>query len=102
MGFSVVLVLAILFLKPSMTIVLFRHFKVAGYTIGPLLGLFTFGIFTKWNIKDRLVPIVAVLSPIIAYHSFTFLLVSLLMVNGGITFFGLCPINQKSLKVFIL
>ncbi|MGB1307075.1 MAG: sodium:solute symporter, partial [Flavobacteriales bacterium] len=67
-GFSVVLVLAILIFKAiNDDSVISALFKVAGYTYGPLLGLFAFGIFTKWNIKDRAVPIVAVLSPVIAY-----------------------------------
>ena len=42
-------------------------FKAAGYTYGPLLGLFTFGILTKRNVRDRLVPFIAVASPIICY-----------------------------------
>ncbi len=42
-------------------------FKVAGYTYGPLLGLFAFGLLTRWNIKDKWVPVVCVLSPAIAY-----------------------------------
>ncbi|MGB2364424.1 MAG: sodium:solute symporter, partial [Flavobacteriales bacterium] len=55
-GFSVVLVLAILIFKAiNDDSVISALFKVAGYTYGPLLGLFAFGIFTKWNIKDRAV-----------------------------------------------
>ena len=98
-GFSLLLVLAILIFKAiNDDSVISALFKVAGYTYGPLLGLFAFGIFTKWNIKDRAVPIVAVLSPVIAYIlqlyvPFGF---ELLMVNGGITFLGLCLLIKRA------
>ena len=42
-------------------------FKAAGYTYGPLLGLFTFGMVTKRNVSDRLVPFISVLSPLICF-----------------------------------
>ncbi|MDP3433306.1 MAG: sodium:solute symporter, partial [Bacteroidota bacterium] len=42
-------------------------FKVAGYTYGPLLGLFAFGILTKKQVHDRYVPILGLLSPVITY-----------------------------------
>tara|TARA_Y100000766_G_scaffold285156_1_gene306725 strand:- start:4618 stop:6030 length:1413 start_codon:yes stop_codon:yes gene_type:complete len=91
-GFSLVLVLAILIFKAiNDDSVISALFKVAGYTYGPLLGLFAFGIFTTWNIKDRAVPIVAVLSPVIAYILQLYIPFGfeLLIVNGGITFLGL-------------
>ena len=99
MGFSVVLVLAILIFKAiNDDSVISALFKVAGYTYGPLLGLFAFGIFTKWNIIDRAVPIVAVLSPVIAYVLQLYIPFGfeLLMVNGGITFLGLCLLIKRA------
>ena len=96
--FSVVLVLAILIFKAiNDDSVISALFKVAGYTYGPLLGLFAFGIFTKWNIKDRAVPMVAVLSPVIAYVLQLYIPFGfeLLMVNGGITFSGLCLLIKR-------
>ena len=99
MGFSVVLVLAILIFKAiNDDSVISALFKVAGYTYGPLLGLFAFGIFTKWNIKDRVVPIVAVLSPIIAYFLQLYIPFGfeLLIVNGGITFLGLFILIKRA------
>jgi Na+/proline symporter len=42
-------------------------FVIAGYTYGPLLGLFSFGILTKKAIRQQIVPIVCVLSPLICY-----------------------------------
>ncbi len=49
--------------------VISRLFTIAGYTYGPLLGLFAFGLFTKHQIKDRFVPWVALLAPLLTlYH----------------------------------
>ena len=98
-GFSVVLVLAILIFKAiNDDSVISALFKVAGYTYGPLLGLFAFGIFTKWNIKERSVPIVAVLSPVIAYVLQLYIPFGfeLLIVNGGIMFLGLCLFIKRA------
>ena len=98
-GFSLLLVVAILIFKAiNDDSVISALFKVAGYTYGPLLGLFAFGIFTKWNIKDRAVPIVAVLSPVIAYVLQLYIPFGfeLLMVNGSITFLGLCLLIKRA------
>lgn len=79
-------------------------FTVAGYTYGPLLGLFAFGMITRFAVRDRLVPIVGVLSPILCYvinrysevllggYKFGF---ELLLLNGALTFFGLLIISKK-------
>ncbi len=79
-------------------------YTVAGYTYGPLLGLFSFGLFTKFNIKDKFVPVVCILSPVICYflsansenlfngYKFGF---ELLIVNGIITFLGLILLCKK-------
>ena len=72
-------------------------YTIVSYTYGPLLGLYAFGLFTKLKTNDKLVPIIAVLSPIICYilnfisknswnYSFGY---ELLMLNGLITFVGL-------------
>ena len=75
-----------------------RFFTIAGYTYGPLLGLYSFGLFTRWHVRDRMVPLIAIASPFITFvldsHSvqwfngyrFGF---ELLIVNGFITFAGL-------------
>jgi Na+/proline symporter len=75
-----------------------KLFTIAGYTYGPLLGLYTFGLFTKSRVKDRWVPLIALISPVICYilsifsenlfngYKFGF---ELLIVNGMITFAGL-------------
>lgn len=97
-GFSVLLILAILVFKMiNDDSVVAALFKVAGYTYGPLLGLFAFGIFTKWNINDKLAPLIAVLSPLVCYILQLYIPFGfeLLMVNGAITFLGLCLLIKK-------
>jgi SSS family transporter len=78
--------------------------KVAGYTYGPLLGLFTFGIIMKRNVKDRLVPYVCRAAPIICflidkYQKYIFgsfeIGLELLIINGLLTFIGLMMISRK-------
>ena len=77
-------------------------FDIAGYTYGPLLGLFAFGLFTRQQVRDRWVPVVAVLSPIICYllklympiwtgYHFGF---EILLLNGLLTFVGLLAISR--------
>ncbi|NLP56788.1 sodium:solute symporter [Lutibacter sp. B1] len=77
--------------------------QVASYTYGPLLGMFTFGIFTKFKIKDSYVWIVAILSVIITYfiNDYSVELFNgyvfgyeLLIVNGLLTFIGLLLIKK--------
>lgn len=80
-------------------------FKFAGYTYGPLLGLFTFGLFTKYKIKDKFVPIIVIISPILTYlvsifpnwmgwkYQFSF---ELLLINAAITFLGLYLVRKKT------
>lgn len=71
-------------------------FKVASYTYGPLLGLYSFGLLIKHRrVRDRLVPAICVLSPVFCLYlstesktwlgGYTFDN-ELIIVNGGITF----------------
>jgi len=66
-GFSVVVFTIIMLFSQSKGDVISTIFKVAGYTYGPLLGLYMFGIFTKIRIKDSVVPYICVLMPIATY-----------------------------------
>jgi Na+/proline symporter len=84
--------------------VIWELFKAAGYTYGPLLGLFAFGIFTKSQLKDKYVWIIAILAPIISYfiNAYSVDLLSgyqigfeILIVNGLLTFLGLILIRRK-------
>jgi SSS family transporter len=79
--------------------------KVATFTYGPLLGLFTFGILLKRNVKDKLVPIVCIASPVICFFLDRFqkqifgsfeLGLELLIINGLITFIGLLLISKPA------
>ena len=80
-------------------------FTIASYTYGPLLGLFSFGLFTKYPVKDKFVPVVAILSPIMVYlinnisiQWFGFYFgYTILLLNGMITFIGLWMIRKKDL-----
>jgi Na+/proline symporter len=81
-----------------------KLFTIAGYTYGPLLGLYTFGMFTKRKVKDGATPFVAVLSPVICFflsrysvqlfngYKFGF---ELLLLNGLLTFTGLWLFSRK-------
>lgn len=79
-------------------------FTIAGYTYGPLLGLYAFGMFTRYQIRDRLVPAVVVLAPILTFliqhfsqqwinYVFSF---ELLLINGLLTFLFLWLIRRRS------
>ena len=104
-GFSLVFYVAILVFKQlNSKDVITAIFDIAGYTYGPLLGLFAFGLYTKRPINDRLVPLICVLSPIIVYilnansqawlggYKMGF---ERLILNGLITFIGLYIISRK-------
>ena len=41
-------------------------YKVASYTYGPILGMFAFGIFTRWKVRDRWMPLVAIAAPLLS------------------------------------
>lgn len=81
-------------------------YTIVGYAYGPLLGLFTFGLFTRYQVRDHLVPIVALASPILCYIINTLTTnyfnykwgYELLLLNGIITFIGLFIIRNKELK----
>jgi len=75
-------------------------FTAAGYTYGPLLGLYSFGLFSKRKVKDKFVPIIAILSPLICLilnYSFNNIFgFEMLIINGFITFVGLWIISHKN------
>jgi Na+/proline symporter len=79
-------------------------YKVASYTYGPLLGLFAFGLFTKVQVRDRWVPLVAILSPLLSFAFSELAPVlfngyevgfELLIINGLITFVGLLLLRKR-------
>lgn len=82
-------------------------YTIAGYTYGPLLGLFAFGMFTKRRPSLRWLPIVAVASPIICYLTDILTLqltgykfgYEMLMLNGLLTFIGLWAGSKKEKNI---
>ena len=100
------------------TIIVFRYlmeasaiqnlFRMAGFTYGPILGLFAFGLLTKNQIKDKFVPVVAVVAPLLTYfidansarllsgYKFGF---ELLLLNGLLMYVGLLLITKKQIAL---
>ncbi len=108
LGISAVLVIIILIFNAlNNKSVISQLFKVAGYTYGPLLGLFTFGIaIKKRTVTDKYVPFLAIAAPIIAYlikifienitnYKFGF---EFLILNGTIMFLELLLFSKKMAK----
>ncbi len=98
-AFSLVLLFIIIIFKiVNDESIIIAVFKVAGYTYGPLLGLYAFGLFTKLKVPDKAIPFIAIASPVLSFlldinsinwfngFKFGFFI---LIVNGAITFFGL-------------
>jgi solute:Na+ symporter, SSS family len=81
-----------------------KLFTIAGYTYGPLLGLYAFGLFTNRIVKDKVTPFIAIISPLTCYllsrysevlfngYKFGF---ELLLLNGFLTFTGLWLFSSK-------
>ena len=82
-------------------------YTLVSYTYGPILGMFAFGILTKWQVRDRYVFIVAILAPVLCYilqansqawfngYKFSY---ELLIFNALFTFIGLCLLIKKEEK----
>lgn len=104
-SFAVLYLLIIIAFKPFHNQSLIDTiFDVAGYTYGPLLGLYAFGLFTSYKVNDRYVPVVAILSPVICYilklnsqewlwgYQFGF---EIILLNGLLTCLGLFIIRKR-------
>lgn len=82
-------------------------YKLASYTYGPILGLFAFGILTKAAVRDKYIPYVAIVAPILCYvldvnsqnwfngYKFSY---ELLIFNALFTFIGLCLLIERKKK----
>jgi len=100
---SLVFLTIVLFSLINNQAVIAMLFTIAGYTYGPLLGLFAFGLSSKAAIHDRYVPLIAILSPVLCYvlsqnselllwgYKFGF---ELLILNGLLTYAGLWIIRK--------
>ncbi|MDR2956449.1 MAG: sodium:solute symporter [Prevotella sp.] len=106
-GVSVAFLLVILIINSiHQENILDTIYKVASYTYGPLLGLFFFGLFTKVNVRDKFVPVICILAPILSYALEYALLKAydyqvgyeILLFNGLLTALGLFIIakNKKA------
>ena len=101
---SILLIIIILIFKYIIAneSVIEKLFLFAGYTYGPLLGLYSFGLFTNYKINDKLVPYVCILAPFLSYFLSWILIKNyqfdlgffILIVNGAITFIGLRIIKR--------
>jgi len=78
-------------------------YTLAGYTYGPLLGLFAFGLYTRRRVRDKVVPLIAVLTPVITgvidYNAIDWFGFALgfekLMLNGAMAFGLLWMFSHK-------
>jgi len=104
-GFSLLfLIIIVIFREINERSVIDAVLNIAGYTYGPLLGLFSFGVFTKRIVNDKLVPLICVISPALSYilssnseawfsgYKFG---IEILIANGIITFLGLWIISKN-------
>lgn len=107
-AFSLILLVVILvFSAFNDRSVITAVFLAAGYTYGPLLGLYSFGLFTNLQVRDRWVPIICILSPLLSYlidiyseellggYRFGF---EILLVNGMLTFIGLLLLSKGRIQ----
>jgi SSS family transporter len=107
-GFSLLFyVVIIVFRQLNSKEVITAVFDIAGYTYGPLLGLYAFGIFSKRPVIDRLVPFICLASPVLTYvvnensvawfggYQFGF---ERLLLNGLFTFVGLLAVSKPIRK----
>jgi solute:Na+ symporter, SSS family len=97
----------LIFSKLSDRAVIDKLFTIAGYTYGPLLGLYSFGLFTKRKVNDRLTPVIAIASPLVCFFLSKYSLVlfngykfgfELLLLNGFLTYAGLMAFSRKEQK----
>jgi SSS family transporter len=104
-SFSILfLIIIIIFKEINEKSVIDAVLNVAGYTYGPLLGLFSFGLFTRRQIKGVGVPLICIASPLLSYlislnseamlNGYKFG-IEILILNGLITFLGLFIISKK-------
>ena len=106
-GMAVLLTLLVLaFERWSSASTIDLFYRLASFTYGPLLGLFAFGIFSKRQVNDRLVPVVLV-APILCilldsfapqlFGGYTFGF-EILLLNAGLTILGLLLVSKRSTK----
>ena len=103
-GFAVILWLVIIvFDVLNQRAIIDTILMLAGYTYGPLLGLFAIGLFTKLILNDKLVPIICVVAPVITYVLANYVVKpysnyeignELIIINAGVTILGLMFVRK--------
>jgi len=106
LAFALILMLSIFVIRSiNDEAIIQTLYKIAGYTYGPLLGLYSFGMFTKWQVRDKWIPLVAIASPIICYFLSKYSIqlfwgyqigFELIILNGILTFLGLMLFRVKN------
>ena len=103
-NYFLMIFVVVLFRELNNSSVISSLFKAVGYTYGPLLGLFTFGLTTKYQVREKYLPWVCLLSPVISYvvncyseqllfgYKFGF---EILLFNGLLCYLGLLLIRDK-------
>ena len=107
-GFTILMFLVILVIQwLNDQSVINAVFIIAGYTYGPLLGLYSFGLFTSREVRDSWVPLPAVLAPLLAFiislnsekwfwgYTFGF---EILILNGLLMFAGLWILSKMQVE----
>ena len=105
-GMSITMILVIIvFYYLNNTSAINAVYILSGYTYGPILGMFAFGLICKKSVRDKFVPLVAIISPLLTYvlqsnsekwfggYQMSF---ELLIVNAIITALGLCLLIKKN------
>jgi Na+/proline symporter len=108
-GFAILLLLVIMVLYAfSSDAVINTIFVTAGYTYGPLLGLFAFGLFSRRRVRDAWVPLICCLAPLACWaisanskswfggYEMGF---ELLILNGALTALGLFALRKSAQAV---
>lgn len=102
---AVLAIVILIFHSINNSAVISAIFTIAGYTYGPLLGFYSFGLFTRRKVQDKVTPYIAILSPLITLaldlgskrffdgYEFGF---ELLLVNGLLTFIGLLLFSKRA------
>jgi Na+/proline symporter len=108
-GFAVILWLVIIvFDILNQRAIIDTILMLAGYTYGPLLGLFAIGLFTKLNLNDKLVPVICVVAPAITYVLANYVVKpmttyeignELIIINAGITILGLMFVRSPKARL---
>jgi len=102
-GFSIVIFIIVMLFSNSRGDIISLIFKVAGYTYGPLLGLYLFGMFTKIIIIDKWIPVICILAPLLTYllsqyfsynFNFDFGFINI-AVNATLTIIGLLIVKRR-------